>query len=49
MPNLPGQEPVTDDGQVLAEFSSGARGTVRLSRIAAAAERPPGKSLSAEG
>lgn len=40
-PDVPGQEPVTDDSQLLLELASGARGTVRLSRIAVAAGRPP--------
>lgn len=44
-PDVPGQEPVTDDSQILVEFSSEARGTVRLSRIATAAGRPPFPSM----
>ncbi len=44
-PKIPDQDPVTDDSQMLLELSSGARGTVRLSRIATAAGRPPFPSM----
>jgi len=44
-PEVPGQRPVDDDSQMLVEFSSGAWGTVRLSRIATAAGRPPFPSM----
>jgi predicted dehydrogenase len=40
-PAVRGQEPVFDDAQLLVEFASGTRGTVRLSSIATAAGRPP--------
>jgi len=44
-PDVPGQEPVTDDSQMLVEFDSGARGAIRLSRLATAAQRPPFPSM----
>jgi predicted dehydrogenase len=40
-PEVPGQAPVFDDSHLLFEFSSGARGTVHLSRVAKAAGQPP--------
>jgi predicted dehydrogenase len=40
-PEAVGQTPVFDDAHLLLEFSSAARGTVHLSRVAKAAGRPP--------
>jgi predicted dehydrogenase len=40
-PDVAGQQPVFDDGQILLEFAGKTRGTVRVSRVAASAGRPP--------
>ena len=40
-PAVAGQEPVFDDGHLLLEFGNGAHGSVRISRIATSASRPP--------
>jgi predicted dehydrogenase len=40
-PEMKDQRPVFDDGHILVDFAGGAHGSVRISRVATSASRPP--------
>ncbi len=40
-PEVTGQRPVFDDGHILLDFAGGSHGSVRISRVASSAGRPP--------